>query len=226
VIPASLPNHTSNINIMPQTADNLLSDPEIANAYEDVRDDKSATTWMVLKDISGTSDSLKLDSTGEGDIAEMVEHLGDDEAAYAFVRMTVGNDEMSQRVKFVFVSWCGECSMIPYIFLVLGSFWGKRRVEEMECCGCLDVCVGVSSKVCDGRAEAIVTCLQRCHQRLTHLFPRSQHKSYAQSKDDHSDRSSQASPAKLRHRDPNRQQDRPQGVRGYHEVEKGHGRQL
>ncbi|KAI5194167.1 actin depolymerizing protein [Aureobasidium subglaciale] len=92
---------------MPQTADNLLSDPEIATAYEDVRSDKSATTWMILKYISGTSDPLKLDSTGEGDIAEMVEHLGDDEAAYAFVRMTVGNDELSQRVKFVFVSWCG-----------------------------------------------------------------------------------------------------------------------
>ncbi|CAD0115206.1 unnamed protein product, partial [Aureobasidium uvarum] len=93
-------------SIMPQTADNLLSDPEIANAYEDVRSDKSATTWMVLKYISGTSDALKLDSTGEGDIAEMVEHLGDDEAAYAFVRMQVGNDELSTRIKFVFVSWC------------------------------------------------------------------------------------------------------------------------
>ncbi|CAD0015263.1 hypothetical protein D6C86_00002 [Aureobasidium pullulans] len=66
---------------MPQTADNLLSDPEIATAYEDVRSDKSATTWMVLKYISGTSDALKLDSTGEGEISEMVEHLGDDEAA-------------------------------------------------------------------------------------------------------------------------------------------------
>jgi hypothetical protein len=101
---------------MPQTADNLLSDPEIANAYEDVREDKSATTWMVLKYISGTSDSLKLDSTGEGDIAEMVEHLGDDEAAYAFVRMTVGNDELSQRVKFVFVSWCGKSFVTSYFF--------------------------------------------------------------------------------------------------------------
>ncbi|KAI4747390.1 actin depolymerizing protein [Aureobasidium sp. EXF-12298] len=100
---------------MPQTADNLLSDPEIATAYEDVRSDKSATTWMVLKYISGTSDALKLDSTGEGDIAEMVEHLGDDEAAYAFVRMTVGNDELSQRVKFVFVSWCGKAKMTTQI---------------------------------------------------------------------------------------------------------------
>lgn len=107
---------------MPQTADNLLSDPEIATAYEDVRSDKSATTWMVLKYISGTSDALKLDSTGEGDIAEMVEHLGDDEAAYAFVRMTVGNDELSQRVKFVFVSWCGK----------FPSFYSVDRYQLLE----------------------------------------------------------------------------------------------
>jgi hypothetical protein len=192
---------------MPQTADNLLSDPEIANAYEDVREDKSATTWMVLKYISGTSDALKLDSTGEGDIAEMVEHLGDDEAAYAFVRMTVGNDELSQRVKFVFVSWCGKCLVISYVCLVVGSLWRKRRIEEIRCWGCLNVGIDVCSKVRERRGSKQshnVICLQHWHERLTHRTFRSQHKSYAQGKDDHSNRSSQASPAKLRHRDPNR----------------------
>jgi hypothetical protein len=101
---------------MPQTADNLLSDPEIANAYEDVREDKSATTWMVLKYISGTSDSLKLDSTGE---------------AYAFVRMTVGNDELSQRVKFVFVSWCGKSFVIHYFFLIVQDFGERERLKGL-----------------------------------------------------------------------------------------------
>jgi hypothetical protein len=33
---------------MPQAAD-ILSDPEINQAYEDVRSDKSDTTWLVLK---------------------------------------------------------------------------------------------------------------------------------------------------------------------------------
>lgn len=92
---------------MPVASD-ILSDPEIAQAYEDVRSDKSPTTWMVLKYASGTSDSLKLDKTGEGDIAEMTESLGDDEAAYAYVRMKVGNDEYSERTKFAFVVWAGE----------------------------------------------------------------------------------------------------------------------
>lgn len=112
---------------MPSTADNLLSDPEIATAYEDVRSDKSETTWMVLKYISGTSDALKLDSTGQGDIAECVEHLGDDEAAYAFVRMTVGNDELSQRVKFVFVSWCGKC----FSFFLSSCSWIWRLWQKL-----------------------------------------------------------------------------------------------
>ena len=121
---------------MPQTADNLLSDPEIATAYEDVRSDKSATTWMVLKYISGTSDALKLDSTGEGDIAEMVEHLGDDEAAYAFVRMTVGNDELSQRIKFVFVSWCGEFISFRSVDrsqLLQGGGLGYNQMRLLSC---------------------------------------------------------------------------------------------
>lgn len=92
---------------MPAPAD-ILSDPEIAQAYEDVRSDKSETTWMVLKYESATKDSLKLDQTGTGEIAEMTEALGEDEAAYAYVRMKLGNDEYSERTKFVFVVWAGK----------------------------------------------------------------------------------------------------------------------
>ncbi|OAL01196.1 actin depolymerizing protein [Phaeosphaeriaceae sp. SRC1lsM3a] len=91
---------------MPQAAD-ILSDPEINQAYEDVRSDKSETTWLVLKYASASSDNLKLAGTGTGDIAEMTETLADDEAAYAYVRMKLGNDEYSERVKFAFVVWAG-----------------------------------------------------------------------------------------------------------------------
>jgi hypothetical protein len=92
---------------MPPPSD-LLSDPEIAQAYEDVRSDKSETTWLVLKYASASSDNLTLAKTGTGDIAEMTEVLGDDEAAYAYVRMKLGNDEYSERTKFVFVVWQGK----------------------------------------------------------------------------------------------------------------------
>jgi hypothetical protein len=51
---------------------------------------------------------LKLACTGTGDISEMTESLADDEAAYAYVRMKLGNDEYSERVKFCFVVWAGK----------------------------------------------------------------------------------------------------------------------
>ena len=86
----------------------ILSDPDINQAYEDVRSDKSDTNWMVLKYVSAMKDELKLDRTGTGDIAEMTEALGEDEAAYAYVRMKLGNDEYSERIKFAFVVWAGE----------------------------------------------------------------------------------------------------------------------
>lgn len=94
-------------NNMPSPSD-ILSDPEINKAYDDVRSDKSETTWLVLKYESATKDNLKLAGSGTGDIAEMVETFGDDEAAYGYVRMKVGNDEYSERVKFAFVVWAGE----------------------------------------------------------------------------------------------------------------------
>ncbi|OAL51787.1 actin depolymerizing protein [Pyrenochaeta sp. DS3sAY3a] len=90
---------------MPGAAD-ILSDADISKAYEDVRSDKSETTWLILKYASPTSDNLTLAASGSGDIAEMTESLGD-EAAYAYVRMKLGNDEYSERVKFVFVIWQG-----------------------------------------------------------------------------------------------------------------------
>lgn len=61
---------------------------------------------------SPTSDNLTLAASGSGDIAEMTESLGD-EAAYAYVRMKLGNDEYSERVKFVFVIWQGPSFPLP-----------------------------------------------------------------------------------------------------------------
>jgi hypothetical protein len=41
----------------------------------------------------------------------MTQSLADDEAAYAYVRMKLGNDEYSERVKFAFVVWQGESNI-------------------------------------------------------------------------------------------------------------------
>tara|TARA_R110002003_G_scaffold104_25_gene8390 strand:- start:21408 stop:21725 length:318 start_codon:yes stop_codon:yes gene_type:complete len=70
---------------------------------------------------SATSDNLKLAATGTGDIAEMTESLADDEAAYAYVRMKLGNDEYSERVKFAFVVWAGMILPFPFSYTSLQS---------------------------------------------------------------------------------------------------------
>lgn len=74
---------------------------------------------MLRQYASATSDNLKLAATGTGEIAEMTESLGDDEAAYAYVRMKLGNDEYSERVKFAFVVWQGMCLLKNCVFLQL-----------------------------------------------------------------------------------------------------------
>ena len=70
---------------------------------------------------SPTADTLSLAATGSGDIAEMTESLGED-AAYAYVRMKLGNDEYSERVKFAFVVWQGK-SFIPITILFSFRRW-------------------------------------------------------------------------------------------------------
>jgi hypothetical protein len=46
-------------------------------------------------------------SKGDGGLNELAGNFADDECAFAFLRLTVG-DEESKRAKFVLVSWCGE----------------------------------------------------------------------------------------------------------------------
>ncbi|KAJ1987889.1 hypothetical protein H4R33_002659 [Dimargaris cristalligena] len=85
----------------------VAKNPEIANAYEDVRDDKTATNWLLLEYESDKKDDLKLSKTGEGGLQEFVKELKPDQAAFGYIRVPISNDELSQRTKFVLVCWCG-----------------------------------------------------------------------------------------------------------------------
>eukprot|EP00038_Savillea_parva_P008461 m.177116 g.177116 ORF g.177116 m.177116 type:complete len:141 (+) comp14293_c0_seq1:49-471(+) len=71
--------------------------------YEDVRDDKTDTTWaqFVYED-----KDVVLGDTGS-DYADLVAKCTPDDRWYAFVRMETG-DELSKRAKFVFLTWVGE----------------------------------------------------------------------------------------------------------------------
>jgi len=81
------------------------SDPAIKDAYNDVRNDKTATNWALFK-YEGKK-KIVFSAKGDGDLSELAGHFNDDEAAFAFLRVTTG-DEESKRAKFVLVSWCGE----------------------------------------------------------------------------------------------------------------------
>ncbi|CAE6408201.1 unnamed protein product [Rhizoctonia solani] len=89
-----------------------VSQPEIATAYQDVRENKSDTNWLVLKYESARSDKLKLEATGTGGLDELREsgQLGDSEVVYAYVRVAYANDKESKREKFILISWIGPAA--------------------------------------------------------------------------------------------------------------------
>ncbi|KAJ3516494.1 hypothetical protein NLJ89_g1098 [Agrocybe chaxingu] len=80
-----------------------VSDPTIAEAYLEVRNDKSESNWLLLDYESDRSDKLKLASTGTGGLAELREALDDSKASYAYARVSYSNDKESTREKFILV---------------------------------------------------------------------------------------------------------------------------
>ncbi|XP_070198225.1 coactosin-like protein [Littorina saxatilis] len=75
---------------------------ELLEAYEDVRNDTSPTIWMVC---TYEGNNICLGGKGE-DYDELKNHLGEDDRAFAFVRIIMG-DELSKRAKFVLITWSG-----------------------------------------------------------------------------------------------------------------------
>ncbi|KAM0750912.1 ADF-like domain-containing protein [Meredithblackwellia eburnea MCA 4105] len=85
-----------------------VSAPEIASAYEDVRNDKTDTKWLLLDYESEKSDTLKLTATGTGGLEELKTHLSDDRASFAYARIEYSNDKESQRSKFILITYIGS----------------------------------------------------------------------------------------------------------------------
>ncbi|KAI9219223.1 hypothetical protein BC828DRAFT_386671 [Blastocladiella britannica] len=85
----------------------IAANPDIIKAYEDVRDDKTETNWLIAT-YEGDTDKLVLGGSGTQGLSELTSHFKDDMVAYAYVRMKVGNDHLSQRVKFVLIQWIGS----------------------------------------------------------------------------------------------------------------------
>ncbi|KAJ1722009.1 hypothetical protein LPJ53_003541 [Coemansia erecta] len=85
----------------------LCAAPEIREAYDDVRNDKSTTDWMLLEFVDDRKDELKVASTGSSGLDGLKSELKDNAAAFGYIRMAMANDELSQRTKFVLLAWCG-----------------------------------------------------------------------------------------------------------------------
>jgi len=83
-----------------------VSDPALAQAYADVRNDAKDTSYAVF---GYTPDNKRvvLTESGTGSWSDFVSHLNDNECQFGFVRVTTGDAE-SKRAKFVFVSWVGK----------------------------------------------------------------------------------------------------------------------
>ncbi|CAO3593932.1 unnamed protein product [Absidia cylindrospora] len=62
-----------------------VSDPTIANLYEDVRDDKSETNWAFFDFATGKPDRLQVSGSGSGGFGEFVGHLQPDVAGWGYI---------------------------------------------------------------------------------------------------------------------------------------------
>ncbi|KAJ7634747.1 actin depolymerizing protein [Roridomyces roridus] len=112
-----------------------LSDPEIDQAYQDVRSDKSDTNWLLLDYESDRSDKLKLAQTGTGGLAELRDILDESKASYAYVRVAYSNDKESTREKFILVVWIGpQCKVMrkAKISVHAADVKGTLRVFSIE----------------------------------------------------------------------------------------------
>ncbi|KAJ1555022.1 hypothetical protein HK405_003438, partial [Cladochytrium tenue] len=62
---------------------------------------------LLLEYVSDKIDAVTLAGKGTGGLEELKQNLKEDQAAYGFLRVIVGNDELSRRAKFVFITWIG-----------------------------------------------------------------------------------------------------------------------
>ncbi|KAJ1897692.1 hypothetical protein LPJ66_003212 [Kickxella alabastrina] len=85
----------------------LCDAPEIREAYEDVRNDDTQTNWMLLEFDENKNNVLKVGNKGSDGLDELKKHLKDNSAAFGYIRVPMSNDELSLRIKFVFLVWCG-----------------------------------------------------------------------------------------------------------------------
>lgn len=89
------------------TSVTFVNDSAIKQALADVRADSSPTNWALLGHANNDPNQVELQSTGTGDVNELLNYLDDSQFQYALLR-TVEKVDLSTTVKFVYVHWSGN----------------------------------------------------------------------------------------------------------------------
>ena len=84
------------------------SAPEIAEAYQAVRNDNDDTNWMLITYAEGSNDKVWcLAGKGNDGLDGLKALLSDSFIGFGYLRVISG-DEMSKRPKFVFIKFVGK----------------------------------------------------------------------------------------------------------------------
>jgi len=87
-----------------------VSNPELVEYYNDVRNDKTETNWLLFKYSDDGKSILPL-AKGSGGLDELKSNLDESQCLYGFLRFISG-DEESKRPKFVFITFGGASASV------------------------------------------------------------------------------------------------------------------
>eukprot|EP01088_Endostelium_zonatum_P017632 TRINITY_DN52_c0_g1_i1.p1 TRINITY_DN52_c0_g1~~TRINITY_DN52_c0_g1_i1.p1 ORF type:complete len:386 (-),score=126.90 TRINITY_DN52_c0_g1_i1:105-1262(-) len=81
-----------------------VSDPALMQAFEDVRNEKTPTNWVLYSYVPRSNEKIRVHHTGTGtSLTDMTDNMSEGSIHYGFFRYDVNGTH-----KFVFISWCGE----------------------------------------------------------------------------------------------------------------------
>ena len=132
-----------------------LSNPEIQEAWQDVRNDASGSNWFVPDVLGmpckifvfcsirilvtyGDAGDIVLSGKGSGGLAEMRNHLNNNQVFFGVLRVRAVDDHGSKRAKFVFVTFVGAGVVGGSVRYVCYRPLASIRLAASPSCSCFD----------------------------------------------------------------------------------------
>jgi len=79
-----------------------VSDSALLDTWNDLKNENTPLNWVVYGYVPKT-DKLRVDSSGNGGLSELMDNISEGRVHYAFIRYNVNGTW-----KFVYIAWCGE----------------------------------------------------------------------------------------------------------------------